>query len=127
MNPTELARLRVVLESRQAELEGLLRNREAIAADLSADVFDQIQRAAECDMAIDSRERDSARLREVRAALRRIQNTTYGTCLECEEPIGLKRLTAVPWTSFCIECQQAAERAQSLPDNAEARPVFKAA
>jgi DnaK suppressor protein len=127
MNPTELARLRVVLESRQAELEGLLRNREAIAADPSADVFDQIQRAAECDMAIDNRERDSARLREIRAALRRIQLTTYGTCLECEEPIGLKRLIAVPWTSLCIVCQQAAEHAQSVPDSAAARLLFKAA
>ncbi len=44
-------------------------------------------------------------LREVQAAMRRIDQGTYGVCNECEEPISAKRLAAVPWAKFCVSCQ----------------------
>lgn len=49
--------------------------------------------------------RDMKVLREVSAALRRIEQDSYGTCLECEEEISQKRLDAVPWARYCINCQ----------------------
>jgi DnaK suppressor protein len=109
MTKAELAHLREALEARQAELEELLRNREVIAVNSSADIFDQIQHATERDMAVGVLERESARLSEVRAALRRIQLGTFGICLDCEEEIGSKRLAAVPWASACIVCRESAE------------------
>jgi len=45
-------------------------------------------------------------LREVQAALRRIEQGAYGVCYECEEPISVKRLDAVPWAKFCVSCQE---------------------
>ena len=42
-------------------------------------------------------------LSHVNAALRRIENGSYGICLECGEEIGERRLDAVPYTSYCIE------------------------
>jgi DnaK suppressor protein len=45
-------------------------------------------------------------LREVQAALRRIDQGSYGVCYECEEPISAKRLDAVPWAKFCVSCQE---------------------
>src|ERR1700683_5030385 len=45
-------------------------------------------------------------LREVQDALRRIEQGTYGVCYECEEPISVKRLEAVPWAKFCVSCQE---------------------
>ena len=45
-------------------------------------------------------------LREVEAALRRIEQGTYGVCHECEEPISSKRLDAVPWAKYCVTCQE---------------------
>src|SRR5436190_12874417 len=42
-------------------------------------------------------------LREISAALVRIQEGTYGTCPECEEPISTKRLDALPWARFCVK------------------------
>jgi DnaK suppressor protein len=45
-------------------------------------------------------------LREVDGALRRIEEGTYGTCAECEEPISPKRLKAVPWARYCVTCQE---------------------
>jgi len=48
----------------------------------------------------------------VRAALGRISDGSYGACLHCDESIGSKRLAAVPWTAYCIECQAAADRGE---------------
>ncbi|HUE04908.1 MAG TPA: TraR/DksA family transcriptional regulator [Bryobacteraceae bacterium] len=45
-------------------------------------------------------------LREVLAALQRIEHGTYGVCYECEEAISAKRLDAVPWAKFCVSCQE---------------------
>ncbi|HTX33798.1 MAG TPA: TraR/DksA family transcriptional regulator [Bryobacteraceae bacterium] len=46
-------------------------------------------------------------LREIEDALRRLEQGTYGTCMECEEPISIKRLNAVPWARYCVTCQEA--------------------
>ena len=47
-------------------------------------------------------------LREVEQALDRLDRGEYGCCLECEEPIAAKRLRAVPWTRYCLSCQEKA-------------------
>jgi len=38
------------------------------------------------------------------AALRRIEDGTYGICTNCGKPIGEERLQALPWTNLCIDC-----------------------
>jgi DnaK suppressor protein len=50
-------------------------------------------------------ELDSGVLHQVRDALRRIEDGTYGTCIIDGGPIEEKRLQAVPWTSYCLEHQ----------------------
>ena len=40
----------------------------------------------------------------------RLDNDTYGTCTNCGATIGEKRLAAVPWTPFCIDCQELQEK-----------------
>ena len=49
---------------------------------------------------------DMKLLREIADALHRIEMETYGTCMECEEPISVKRLDAVPWARYCVPCQE---------------------
>jgi DnaK suppressor protein len=46
-------------------------------------------------------------------ALKRIEDCTYGTCQMCNKPIGKKRLNAIPWAHYCIQCQEQAERESS--------------
>ena len=115
MTKNELRKFRAILEDRRSELERFTRNREGLAIDTSPDELDRIQHATEREMAIGNLERDSNRLREVRAALRRMDTNAFGICLDCEEEIGPKRLAAVPWTPLCIACQEAADRAGSDP------------
>jgi RNA polymerase-binding protein DksA len=49
-------------------------------------------------------------LAEIDAALRRIDDGTYGTCRVCGRPIGEERLEAVPWTTLCIDDARKQER-----------------
>ena len=47
---------------------------------------------------------------EIDAALGRIEDGTYGTCVVCGRPIGEERLEAVPWATLCIDDQRRLER-----------------
>jgi RNA polymerase-binding protein DksA len=49
-------------------------------------------------------------LSEIEAALKRIDDGTYGTCTACGKPIGIERLEAYPWASLCIDDARKAER-----------------
>jgi RNA polymerase-binding protein DksA len=52
------------------------------------------------------RDHNQQHLAEVEAALQRLDDGTYGTCVECGHPIASERLEALPWASHCIGCQR---------------------
>lgn len=112
MTKIELKKYKDILEARQAELSQVLRNRDGIAIEKSPDALDEVQHAAERELAIRNLDRESNLLRNVRAALRRIDEGNFGICVHCEEEISPKRINAVPWTPYCIQCQEAADRHQ---------------
>jgi len=112
MTKSELNRFKQVLQARYDELATVLRNREGIAIEKSPDALDEVQHAAERELAIRNLDRESHLFRNVRAALRRINDGSFGICVHCEEEISMKRLQAVPWTAFCIKCQEKADRSQ---------------
>ena len=107
---TNLGRFQAILERKAVELVHVLRNRDGIAIEKSADQMDEIQYASERDLAIRNVDRESALLRDVEAALRRIHDGSFGKCIECESAVSPKRLAAVPWAKRCIGCQEAADR-----------------
>src|SRR5258708_1664898 len=110
MTKSEIKKYREILEARQAELIAVWRNCEGITIEKSPDALDEVQNAAERELAIRNLDRESNLLRAVRAALHRIGEGTFGTCLHCEEDISSKRLNAVPWAAYCIGCQEIADR-----------------
>ena len=110
MNQTEMKKYRAILEEKQAELSAGLRNREDIAIEKTPDALDEVQLAGERELAIRNLDRESNLLRNVKGALGRIADGSYGVCLHCDEDIKTKRLDAVPWTKYCIRCQEAADR-----------------
>jgi DnaK suppressor protein len=112
MTKTELNKYKEVLEAKQAELAKVLRNRDGITIEKSPDALDEVQNAAERELAIRNLDRESQLLRSVRGALARINEGTFGVCLHCEEDISPKRLNAVPWAGYCIQCQEIADRHQ---------------
>lgn len=68
--------------------------------------------STESDQFLDLRTRDRMRklIKKIEAALKRIDDGTYGYCEETGEPIGLGRLEARPVTTLCIEAQERHER-----------------
>jgi len=110
MTKTELNKFKKILETKLEELERIVRNRDAITIEKSADALDEVQHAAERELAIRNLDRESNLLRNVRSALRRIEDGSFGTCLHCEEEISPKRIAAVPWAAYCIQCQEQADR-----------------
>ena len=110
MTKNELNRFQDILISRVAELDRLGGHRDEIKVERSADQLDEIQRASERALAVSNLDREYTQLRNARAALRRIEEGSFGTCQQCEQDIHPKRLAAAPWTQFCIQCQEALDR-----------------
>ncbi|MGA2182652.1 MAG: TraR/DksA family transcriptional regulator [Bryobacteraceae bacterium] len=127
ITPTGMGGFQETLERREAELVRVLRRRDDIAIEKSADQMDEIQYASERDLAIRNVDRESNLLRDVKAALRRIHDGSFGTCIECEWAISPKRLAAVPWTSRCIQCQQAVDRDRRERTESLSEPLLHAA
>jgi len=110
MSKNEVEKYKMVLEAKKAQIDASLRNRDEIAIEKTADAIDEVQLAGERELAIRNLDRESVLLRNVRAALARIEDGSFGRCLHCEEEISPKRLNAVPWAPYCIGCQEAADR-----------------
>lgn len=84
-------------------------------AEASADHFGrpedstaQVSTERELEFALDARE--SAELDQVDAALRRIDEGTYGQCIDCGVEIPAPRLQATPEAARCMACQEKAEQ-----------------
>jgi DnaK suppressor protein len=124
MTGTELASLREVLRAKQAELSHNSQCLESIAIERSADELEEAQYKSARELAIAGLNRESAIRRRVALALLRIQNGTFGTCMHCCTEISRRRLEAVPWTPFCIRCQEAADLGEeSVLESIE--PMFR--
>ena len=105
INGTEVARRRAALESILREIGIGPIQREELEIEHLADPLDQIQSNTDRDIAVLQLDSKTRRIQEMRAALERIEDGTYGSCDECEVPIGKKRLDALPWARLCVTCQ----------------------
>jgi DnaK suppressor protein len=119
MNKTDLEKYKAMLEAKRNELSAGLRNREDIAIEKTPDALDEVQLAGERELAIRNLDRESNLLRNVKSALARVADGSYGVCLHCEEEIKPKRLEAVPWAKYCIRCQEAADRNEFETESGE--------
>jgi len=106
MTKDELNRFGAILTAKIAELEPFTRHRDGITVERSADQLEEIQAASQRALAVCNLDREFKQLRNTRAALRRIEEGSFGMCQECDQDIHLKRLTAVPWAQYCIRCQE---------------------
>ena len=109
MNPMHLLYFRHKLEAWKAEL---LDDASDTITGLSQENLhqpDQMDRAQiESNAALDLRTRDRERklLQKIESALRRIDDGSYGYCVETDEPIGLRRLEARPISSLSLHAQE---------------------
>lgn len=104
------------LREQQRELLHTIENAETEIRDFSApvplDPIDLSGFTTSKESLFERASRGRGRLRLIQRALERINDGSFGVCAECEGPIGLKRLQALPWASHCIQCQEQAEVAR---------------
>jgi DnaK suppressor protein len=72
-------------------------------ADIATHTYDR-----ELDSTLE--ESEGAHVVHIDAALKRIEEGSYGSCENCGRQIGVDRLEAMPWATLCIDCKREAER-----------------
>ena len=102
--------IRHILELRLKEAPPTRALRESILIHRVADATDGTQQASERDLAIHSLDRNSTLAKRIQGALDRLDDGSYGECIECGDEIALKRLQAIPWAELCIRCQEMLDR-----------------
>lgn len=113
MGKEQLTHFRVILNSWKRDLMEEVDRTMTHMKDEAANPPDPNDRATlESEFALELRTRDRERklIRKIDEALSRIDDGTYGYCIETGEPIGVKRLEARPVATLCIEAQERRER-----------------
>jgi DnaK suppressor protein len=80
--------------------------------DDTQDVADQAVASYQKEFLFSQGTNGHAQMQLVRQALERLRDGSFGECQNCGETIGAKRLEALPWTPFCIACQEKVERGE---------------
>jgi len=116
---TQLSRFSALLAQREAELRAVLRAAADVAehaSDVSeGEVVDFKDMAVEETQAVVEQAKAGQAAHELEqmvAARRRLADGSYGECLDCGEPIDVRRLMALPATPYCTHCQAIHEHEQ---------------
>lgn len=115
-NHQKRARFEEPLRHQQKQLENTMlhavaQGRQAVADD-TLDVADQAVFSYQKEMLFTQSTEGHSQLALVRLALERLHEGSFGECLHCGNSIGDKRLEALPWTPYCIGCQEKIETGQ---------------
>jgi len=120
MSKSRYSELKAMLDGRrrelQAEVQGKMRDvRAAGEVTKLNDVFDAVE-SSEADIQEDIEfaliQMKSETLNKIDAALRRLEEGTYGDCFECGDEISEARLRALPFAVRCKDCEEARETAE---------------
>jgi len=106
---TGIRRRKAALQSKLDDLLKLSGDRESLEIQQMADPLDQVRLSTDRDMAVETLNQQARSIHEIRSALDRIEQGSYGLCERCEEQIPAKRLDALPWARLCVKCQSATE------------------
>jgi len=80
---------------------------------IAQDVVDRAESSYTKEFLLSLSNKERKQLSLINEALKRIEKGTYGICQRCTQEIGKKRLEAIPWTPYCINCQEKEEEESS--------------
>lgn len=113
MNQKEKERYKKkLLEFKEELIEKLTEARDQskfVEEHIAQDVGDRAESSYTKEFLLSLSDSERRQLFMIDDALKRLESDNYGQCQSCGKPIGKKRLDAVPWTQYCIICQQKAE------------------
>jgi DnaK suppressor protein len=122
MDKKQIEKFKKQLEERQQMLRQAVARTEvdgrSQVEDSAQDIADRAASSYNKEFLFSQSNNDRQLLQMVDGALIRLEDGTFGQCISCGNEINPKRLEAVPWTRYCIECQEKLEKGQLQ----EARP-----
>ncbi len=77
------------------------------------DSIDQASQSLDKEILFELSDNERRILRDIDAALRKMEKGTYGLCEHCKKPIQKKRIKALPSARYCMACQSGSERSGS--------------
>ncbi len=96
---------KAALKQKQADLEKRLASvTKDITKTLSSDFAEQATERENDDVLEEIARETQTSIHQLRAALQRIDDDTYGRCTSCGEDIAAGRLDAIPETTLCVNC-----------------------
>ena len=113
MDKKKLESFKKRLEERQQSLRKMVSRTEEdgrIADQDAADIADRATSSYTKEFLFSQSNNDRQLLQMVETALQRIREGSFGECVSCGNEINPKRLEAVPWTRYCIACQEKLEQ-----------------
>ena len=116
MDKKQLDSFRKRLEDRQQSLRKTVSRTEEDGRiadqDTAQDIADRAASSYTKEFLFSQSNNDRQLLQMVETALLRIREGVFGECVSCGNEINAKRLEAVPWTRYCINCQEKMEKGQ---------------
>jgi DnaK suppressor protein len=116
MDKKKLESFKKRLEERQQTLRKAVSRTEEDGRiadqDTAQDIADRAASSYTKEFLFSQSNNDRQLLQMVETALVRIREGAFGECVSCGNEINAKRLEAVPWTRYCIECQEKLEKGQ---------------
>ena len=103
---------RRALTAARLDLEQRLRVRESLEVERYTDPLDEALQLQQREQAAVVASSDTRLLHAIKDALERLDDGTFGICVECGDEIAPKRLAAAPWAPRCRDCQEIAEQAE---------------
>ena len=116
MDKKKLENFRKQLETRQQELRKIVARTEQDGRDADVgtaqDIADRAANSYTKEFLFHQSNNERQLLQMVEGALGRMREGVFGECINCGSEINAKRLEAVPWTRYCIACQEKLENGQ---------------
>jgi DnaK suppressor protein len=110
----ELEKYRRLLEEKKSSLSAELAKardaEEETTEEATQDIADKAVSSYTREFLYSLSDGDRATLLQIDEALARIEEGSYGLCGNCSAPMAEKRLAAVPWTPYCVDCQELSEK-----------------
>ena len=111
MNKSSLNEIKEkLLNERELLVEKLKGNDLSVDDSETPDPVDLAVRNYSKNVMLAVSENESKQLALIDEALLRIEDDEYGVCQNCEKEINPKRLAAIPWARYCLDCQELVEQ-----------------
>lgn len=113
MSKLDLTRIRQILIDEQTTLAADIQNEQdklQQSIEENPDLSDLANTGLQQEIVVGRLNHMKQRLEQVRAALTRLDEGKYGICARCGNEINPERLKAIPYTAFCVNCQERFER-----------------